>query len=763
MDQALLPTEDPAWLLSEIGYDPLRESSFETRFAISNGFLGLRGGLATDLGACRTLPPRTYVAGLFDTPPMNAPIPERIPAPDWLQLRLVLPDGPFLSCPDPSSRDVTLDMRRGVLLTQVRQAPGAALGIRLSTLRLVSLETRGIILQRVEIRVEHGMGDITLDVTCGEASPLLIPVTAAPDLGVWQTRQSGKTLAIAMDVALSVDGQAYPPTSLTAGKGSWKLSVRAGQTVDLQRILAVTRDDGPVEEPGGRARSDLDLASGRGWKSLLARHETAWRERWDCSDVVVEGDPAAQTALRFAIHHLNGAANPGDERVSIGARALTGDDYLGHVFWDTEIFLLPFYVMTWPEAARSLLMYRFRTLEAARAKAVRMGWRGALYAWESADTGDEATPAQVVGPDRKIVDILCGTQEQHVSADVAYAVWQYWQATDDAAFLLEAGAEIILETARFWWSRAGLEADGLHHIRGIIGPDEYHETIDDNAFTSVMARWNLIRGLEVATLLSQRWPDRWATLSASLDLDAAELEGWRTTAATMATGLDAATGLFEQFEGYADLQPVDLSAYAGRSVPMDVVLGRERTQASQVIKQADVVALLALLPDEFPGAAGAVNFAHYAPRCGHGSSLSRALHGVAAARLGKSEMALHYFRETAAIDLGDSRVAIAGGVHIAALGGIWLVAIFGFAGLVVRDDGLAFTPRLPAGWMRLSFPVQWRGRDLVVTVDPAGQVLDATLRSGDAMVVSVGHVRRTLRVGDPIRISLSSSPTLVAA
>ena len=155
---------------------------------------------------------------------------------------------------------------------------------------------------------------------------------------------------------------------------------------------------------------------------------------------------SAQLALRFALYHLNSAANPADERVSIGARALTGDDYHGHVFWDTEIFLLPFYILTWPEAARTLLMYRFHTLDGARAKAAAMGWRGALYAWESADTGAEMTPEQVIGPDRRIVDILCGKQEQHISADVAYAVWQYWQATEDQSFLLDAGAEILIET-----------------------------------------------------------------------------------------------------------------------------------------------------------------------------------------------------------------------------------------------------------------------------------------------------------------------------
>ena len=155
-----------------------------------------------------------------------------------------------------------------------------------------------------------------------------------------------------------------------------------------------------------------------------------------------------------------------------------------------------------------------------------MGWRGAMYAWESADTGAETCPEHAIGPDRHIVDILCGTQELHISADVAYAVWHYWEATGDDVFLRDAGAEILLETARFWSSRAQPEADGQHHIRGVIGPDEYHETIDDNAFTNVMARWNIRRGLDVAALLRQRWPERWASLSRAVGLDDAELRQW---------------------------------------------------------------------------------------------------------------------------------------------------------------------------------------------------------------------------------------------
>ncbi len=743
---------DPSWLLRETGYELLRESTFETRFAISNGFLGVRGGLAAHLGACRAIPPRFYVAGLFDTPTPDSLVPELVPAPDWTQVSILLPDGPLMRCPDRSSRALTLDMRRGALFMEARQTCNAPLEVRLRSLRLVSLHARAIGMQVIELRIESGVSDLTFEAALGPTDFELAPERADLDLKAWRTWRSGRSLAIASAASLEVDGIERQPVARGDLTWAWRWTAQPGQVVTFRRIVAVTRHHATDVHAGARARRELAAARTLGWRGILARHEAAWAERWRCSDIRVTGDPAAQAALRFAVFHLIGAANPEDPHVSVAARALTGDDYRGHVFWDTEIFLVPFYALTWPEAARTLLMYRFRTLDAARAKAARMGWRGALYAWESADTGAEVTPPQTVGPDRKILDILCGSQEQHISADVAYAVWQYWQATGDEAFLNEAGAEIVLETARFWASRAALEADGLRHIRGVIGPDEYHERVDDNAFTNVMARWNIARGLEVAALLRQRWPDTWERLARSLDLGDPELAHWREAAETIATGRDPATGLYEQFAGFAALEVIDLNAYAGRSVPMDVVLGRERTQRAQVIKQADVVALLALLPEVFPGTGGATNFDHYGPRCGHGSSLSRAMHGLAAARLGRSEAALGYFHRSAAIDLADTHVAIGGGIHIAALGGLWQMAILGFAGVSLRADGLAFDPRLPEAWHSLEFRIQWRGRDLAVAIDGTSRRLRVTLERGAPMTVFVGEAGSVVAMDRPLSV-----------
>ena len=307
------------------------------------------------------------------------------------------------------------------------------------------------------------------------------------DLGGWRTEGTANGVAMAGHAILRLDGEILAAERPFPLRWVWRWRSVAGQVAEFGRLIAVARADMREDDPAPRARQALARNLSLGWRKVLEAHEAAWAARWTAGDVRIEGDDELQRAVRFAVYHLTSAANPDDERVSIGARGLTGDAYFGHVFWDTEIYLLPFYTATWPEAARALLMYRYHTPPGARAKAARFGYKGALYAWESADTGEETTPENILGPDGEPIEVLTGKMEHHISADVAYAVWQYWRATGDEDFLLRAGAEIVLDTARFWASRAVAESDGKWHIRHVIGPDEYHEDVDDNAFTNVMA------------------------------------------------------------------------------------------------------------------------------------------------------------------------------------------------------------------------------------------------------------------------------------
>jgi trehalose/maltose hydrolase-like predicted phosphorylase len=763
MLQALEPTADAGWLLIEKGYDPLREVSIEACFAVSNGFLGVRGARAISRGPTWVswLPhlrwaswPRTFVAGLFDTPNIDPPVPALVPVPDWLRVRVLLDGAPVLQHRGESlHHQRILDLRRGALLTQWRLRHESGGLVKVATYRAVSQADRRLGLHLVRLEVEdEAPHEVTLEARFGQMGGGLDADRLEQDLGVWRTEQSGKGLAIACTASLQLNGDDIPGRAPSPFHWSWHWTSKPGLAASFQRVIAVARDDSAGGDPSPQALNGLDRAKQIGWRNVLAEHEAAWSERWCFSDLELTGDDAAREALRFAVYHLNSAANPADEKVSIGARALTGDAYLGHVFWDTEIYVLPFYTATWPQAARALLMYRYHLLPAARAKAARAGWRGAMFPWESADTGEETTPERVLDARGQPVDVLCGTQEQHITADVAYAVWQYWEATGDDQFMLEAGAELLLETARFWSSRAILEADGKRHIRGVIGPDEYHETIDDSAYTNAMAQWNIRRGIDIAAVLRERWPDRWAELSCELGYDNAEIARWGAAADTLMTNFDAKSGLFEQFTGFFDLEEIDLAAYADRKFPLDVVLGRERVQRSQVVKQADVVALIALLPDLCDAKARLANFRFYDKRCGHGSSLSNGMHALVAARLGEIDAALSHFSAAAAIDLRGAGEASAGGVHIATLGGLWQAAVFGFAGLSLRKAALGVNPHLPPAWQSLGFRAHWRGRLVRIEIDRAARELRAELVSGDAMPLDVGGTSHILAPDRKLRI-----------
>ena len=688
-DLPAAPSVDPEWVLVEEGFTLTREHEVESLFAVGNGHVGTRGSLAegSPLSA-----PATFVAGVFDSDHGDSPGLATVP--DWTRLSATVEGQPLrLDLGQPLEHRRILDLRQAILWREWRHRDTAGRVTRVRGLRLASSADRRLLIQSITFSPENYSATVSIDATIGSSL----------------TERTATGITIALAVATRIVDPAARTAASVDLETPHSLTVDLGRAYRLDRVVAVhtSRDPG---DPDALARAHADRAMETGPAALIDNHRRAWMERWNACDLCIVGDPAAQRALRFAAYHLLSAANPEDERVSIGARALTGGAYKGHVFWDTEIFMLPFFTLTQPEAARALLMYRHHTLPAARRRAARLGYRGALYAWESADTGEDVTPPLVLQPDGELVRILTGEQEQHISADVAYAVWSYWRATGDEGFLLGAGAEILLETARFWASRAERGEDGRRHIRGVIGPDEYHETVDDDAYTNGMAKWNLLTGERVARLVAARWPERWRALSAGLAVHPDEPAEWLAIARDLYTGFNEATGLIEQFRGYFDLEDIDLGAFEPRSAPMDVLLGRDRVQRSKIIKQPDVVMLLHLLWDDYPPEVREANFRYYEPRCGHGSSLSPSIHALVAARLGDLALATRYFRQAMDIDLANNMGNAAGGVHAAALGGLWQAVVFGFAGLRLTDHGPEYQPNLPPHWGGLSMRFTWRGQ-----------------------------------------------------
>ena len=737
---------DPRWVMTADGWVPRREPGIEAVFALVNGYLGTRAALEEGSAASD---PATFINGVFDIPTeevvqatatpehqiIAAPTPELVVAPDWSRLRITVGGAPMdIESAELLEQRRTLNMRRGVLVREWH-VRSEARTTRLRSLRLASLDDRHVLGQVLELTPEDWSGPIEVeaivdgDVTNdGGIRHLMDHGTQRVDGGLLlTTATSEKDIRLCFATAATLreneGSEVVPedaPTS-TALVQRWSFDATQGRTYTMRKIVTVftSRDDA---DPAARAAQRLKDAVGIGVPTLLERSARAWAERWETADVEIAGDDDIQRKARFALYHLIGCANPEDEYASPGARSLTGERYKGHVFWDTEIFVLPFFVYTHPPTARALLMYRYHTLPAARARARAMGYRGALYAWESTDAGADVTPPFVYDSAGERVEILTGLQEHHISADIAYAVWQYWKAVQDETFFLNAGAEMVLEVARFWASRAERGEDGRYHIRKVIGPDEFHEHADDNAFTNLMAQWVLRRGVETAEWLRKHHPDRWRKLSAHLDFEDVELAMWEEVAEGLVDNFDPETNLFEQHNGYFELEHIDLRELKPGTKSTD--LGLSRLGQSQIVKQADVVMLLFLLGDECPREVHEANFRFYEPRTTHDSSLSPSFHALAAARLGDLDTAEFYFERAANLDLDfDHGVTAAGGVHIAALGGMWHALVFGFGGMFVEDAGLRFEPHVPRDWQMLRFSVLWRGSQLrVAAVDNAADV-----------------------------------------
>ena len=485
-------------------------------------------------------------------------------------------------------------------------------------------------------------------------------------------------------------------------------------TMHLERMAAYVGD--PDRAPAlAPALAHLDHVLSRGFEALLVEQRAAAARRWADCDIGIEGDDETQQAVRFALFHLNGAAGDADE-AAVGARNLTGTGYRGHVFWDADVFVLPFLAATRPSAARAMLEYRIRRLPEARAAARATGYDGTRFPWESAHRGDDVTPTSVRDRENVLVPIRTGQLEDHICADVAWAASSYVDWTGDDEFARGPGRALFVETARYWATRIRVLGDGTAHVYGVIGPDEYHEPVDDNSFTNVMARWNLRRG---ARALLEHAPD---------DHEVEEARGWLALADAVVDGYDPDSGIYEQFAGFHRLEPVVIEdVVPSRPVNADQVLGRNLVHGAQVVKQADVLMAYHLVPDEMVAESLDANLRFYEPRTAHGSSLSPGIHASLFARVRDDQSALEALHLATRIDLDDVTMTTADGVHLATMGSVWQALVFGFAGMRPGADGvLRIDPRLPTSWTALDVTVRFRGQRVHLRKERGAVTLSAS-------------------------------------
>jgi beta-phosphoglucomutase len=713
--------ENLGWTVVESKLDDRQASA--TLFTIGNGYLGTCGSLEEGYPSQH---PVTLIHGVYDDVPVVYT--ELVNCPNWLPWEIKI-DGETFRCDrgEILHYERRLDLRCGVLLREItwRSPQGHTVELRFE--RFASISDRHVLAQRCQIKALDFAAKVefTAKIDAKVDNQGIVhwedlQQGSDRDLGIWlQARTSKSDIDLAMaaklvvaDAEAEISAQNHPGCpSLTA-----EFFIHPEQTVNLEKLVTVFTSR-EVDDPKQNAEDKLeDLPS---YMILLASQIATWRQIWEHSDILIEGDLKAQLAVRYNLFQLLIAAPRHDKKVSIPAKTLSGFGYRGHVFWDTEIFILPFFIYTQPELARNLLMYRYNGLAGARRKAQDSGYEGALFPWESADTGDEVTPQWVPAQNGDMVRIWCRDIELHINTDIAYGVWKYWQLTGDDTWLQDYGAEIILDTAVFWGSRVEWNSDRLcYEISDVIGPDENHEHVDNNAFTNGMVRWHLERALEVWAWLEARSIDFAALLADKLHLSPEKLQKWADIVQKISVNQNPETCLIEQFDGFLKLQDVNLLDYEPRSQSMQAILGISATNQRQILKQPDVLMLLYLLGDVYGDNGNgcslertlASNWDYYHRRTdrSYGSSLAPAIHSILASQMREHQAAYEDFMQAALVDLENLRGNTAEGIHGACAGGVWQAIVFGFAGVRLTPDGFTTQPQLPPHWTRLKFRLQWQ-------------------------------------------------------
>lgn len=787
-----------AWHLQEDEVDAEREGIRETLYTLGNGFLATRGARTYVAADATTHYPGTYVAGTYNrtaTTIGDQPVEREaiVNAPNWLPLRFSVDGGPLTGdgVASVTSSRVRLDMRRGLL---ERRYKVVAEGKVTSVLerRLVSMALPHLAAIELTLVAENWSGVLAVysgidgrvsDTETVEerllAHPRLEIVGSgeeSPDL-IWlaaRTPQSQITFAEAARTRLSsketsrtfVDEPGQATHVLTA-------QLERGGRLSCEKVVAVyTSRDFAISEPIGAARAAARRAGG--FASLLADHKRAWAEIWRRGSIVLpERHLDVQRVIDVNRFHLRQVASPRvvDRDIGLGARGLHGEGYLGHVFWD-EVFILPVLNLRFPEVARALLSYRSRRLDEARHAARREGHAGAMYPWQSGSSGRDETPTMLYNPlsGRWIPD--CSRRQRHVGLAVAFDYWQYWQATGDTDYLVYHGAEVLLEIARFFASLAGFdEALDRFRIRGVMGPDEFHDGypeadepgVDDNAYTNVMAAWLFTRMLELVEILDRRGGRE--TLD-HLGCTTEELARFEELSHRLYVPFF--DGILAQFDRYETLEPIDLDAYRaryGNIGRLDLILEAEgdSVRRYQVAKQPDVLMLLYLFSAEELGdllrllgyqltattIRRTVDF--YSARVTHGSSLSRVVHSWVAARSDR-EVSWDHFSGALSLDIYDSQGGTTReGIHLGAMAGTIDILTRCYSGLEVRADALWLNPRLPRELDGLAFAIEYRGHMLDLAIDREGVSVESKDGPPTPATIIVQSRTYLLRQGERLR------------
>lgn len=727
------------WILREDSFDPEKLGKCEAIMSLGNGYMGLRSATEEHyLNETRGM----FVAGTFNKFD-EIEVTELPNAADMTAIDIFI-NGERFSLEDGTVEAYTreLNIRNGKLKRVVTWISPKGVKLHLTFYRIVSLKRLHVIAQRmeitpadadVEIRLQSGIDGRMTNTGSQHFSDGDKRFYEKRFIQFVQTTSQSKIDFVNTTVhKFSLNGEDLPLEAAVYIErrkiyAGFETGVKAGQTFTVEKYSNVyTSRDLDMAVESVAELQEISLAVSKeleetGYQALKEESGEQWeKEVWEPTPILIEGCELDQFSIRFAQYHLRLMVPSHDARMNIGAKGLSREGYRGHTFWDTEIFLLPYYVFTDPATARRLEEYRYLSLPGAHAKAVHNNYKGAMFPWESAwlDDGE-------VTPEFMDVDILTGKPnkvwsgfiEQHITSDVAFGVWQYSVITGDEDYMEKYGYELIMDTAIFWASRLEKGEDGKYHINDVVGPDEYREHVNDNAFTNYMAHWNMQKAMEYYHLLKDTKQEIFDRLNEKLHLEEAYGQ-WKEGCEKIYLPVPTEENVLPQDDRYLNCRDIDLSKYKAQDHVGGIMrdYNLEQINQIQVSKQADVLVLFFLLEDIFAKEVKKASWEHYEARTLHDSSLSLSIHSVLAADMGEQELAYDLFRKAAAIDLGPFMGSSDQGIHAASFGGVWECVVYGFGGVRMLGGRLRIVPALPEQWTKLSYTIIWKGQKLAVEV-----------------------------------------------
>ena len=740
-----LPVDETKIIEGEFDQNDL--GHIESMFSLGNGYVGLRGSYdETDegIGMCDGM----YINGVYETIPVKSSESrgystnnERtINLTDWRIFNLYI-DGEkaCFSANNIKEHYRALDMRKGCIERSFVFETASGKRARVESVRVVNMQEVHSAQVRYTVTPLNFNGRVTVESQIVKITKIrneyrssLVGETDRAGIFscVQQTLNSGLQAACAVTHEVKCadyDVQVINEDNCYRYLVTANLKENESATVEKFAGFCATIDH--VEDMESYARTVAKANREVGFDGLAELQKNFWEEHWENGDIVIEGNSADQQAVRFSLYQLKQQL-PTINQCSIGATGLTGPIYSGKVFWDTELYLMPYYNFTNPESQKELLMYRYRVLDIARARAKQFGGQGAMYAWATI-SGDETSTV-----------FEASVAEYHLNSDIAYAIWRYYDSTGDKEFLYNYGAEMVFETAKFMSHRGTfVEArDGRFCINVVCGPDEYACGVSNNLYTNLMAQFHFRFACKVAAELKENAPEVYARLAEKVGLTDDELNRWQMAADKMYYRYNEELGIHEQDDSFVYKDAVDMD-----TIPKNVDL-RSMTHPldlwrMQVSKQADVVLANFIFGNKFSYEEKQRDYDYYEPKCNHGSSLSAAIHMIMAAELEKPET-YEFFRCAAYMDISDFKKNTYGGIHMACLGGVWMSVVNGYLGMRHFEDGLHFNPHIPAEWNSYTLKLAYQGARMEVKVNQ--EKAEFTLVSGKEISFRLGEENITL-------------------